>query len=40
MWSRNRKKNGKGVVEEIACKETAGTVNVLIEGSGCNCRLV
>ena len=34
-----RKKSEKEIKTGIACKETAGTVNVLIEGSGCNCRL-
>ena len=34
-----KKKSEKEIKTGIACKETAGTVNVLIEGSGCNCRL-
>ena len=38
-WNNKRKKSEKEIKTGIACKETAGTVNVLIEGSGCNCRL-
>ena len=34
-----KKKSGKEIRIGIACKETAGTFNVFVEGLGCNCRL-
>lgn len=39
-WNNKRKKSGKEINTGIACKETAGTVNVFIEGTGCSCTLV
>lgn len=39
VWNNKRKKSGKEIRTGIACKETAGTVNAFIEGSGCNCNL-